>query len=139
LLTERVWAGKPIAEVHKALFKIFDDNPNVTRKLRAMWALYTTGGVRTDWLYKQLEHADEHVRSWAIRLLCDEGKPGPVARAKFAAMAKSDKSGLVRLYLASAMQKIDPADRFAIAENLVRHAEDADDRTQPLMIWYGIE
>jgi putative membrane-bound dehydrogenase-like protein len=139
LLTERAWAGKPMAQVHKALFKMFDDNPDVTRKLRAMWALYTTGGIRTDWLYKQLEHADEHVRSWAIRLLCDEGKPGPVARVTFAAMAKNDQSGLVRLYLASAMQKIEPADRFAIADNLAKHAEDAGDRVQPLMIWYGIE
>ncbi|HMF20407.1 MAG TPA: hypothetical protein VKE98_24570, partial [Gemmataceae bacterium] len=41
--------------------------------------------------------------------------------------------------LASAMQKIEPANRFAIAENLARHAEDAADRCQPLMIWYGIE
>ncbi len=139
LLTERAWAGKPMAEVHKTLFKMFDDNPDVTRKLRAMWALYTTGGARTDWLMKQLDHADEHVRSWSIRLLCDEGKPGPVRRAKFAAMAKSDKSGLVRLYLASALQKIDPADRLALADNLAQHTEDAGDRCQPLMIWYGIE
>ena len=139
LLTERAWAGKPMADVHKALIKIFDDNPDVTRKLRAMWALYATAGARTDWLHKQLEHADEHVRCWAIRLLCDEGKPGPVARAKFAAMAKNDPSGLVRLYLASAMQRIDPADRFAIAENLARHGGDAGDRCQPLLIWYGIE
>src|SRR5713101_2007998 len=41
LLTERAWAGKPMADVHKALFKMFAENPDVTRKLRAMWALYT--------------------------------------------------------------------------------------------------
>ena len=139
LLAERTAAGKPMAEVHKALHSLFADNPDPSRKLRALWALYVTGGARPMWLVKQLDHADEHVRCWAIRLLCDEGKPGPDALRKFTALASEDMSGLVRLYLASALQRLPAADRLPIARRLAARAEDAEDHNQPLMLWYGIE
>lgn len=48
-------------------------------------------------------------------------------------------SGLVRLHLASALQRLPLEARFPIATALASHAEDATDRDQPLMIWYGIE
>jgi putative heme-binding domain-containing protein len=44
-----------------------------------------------------------------------------------------------RLALASVMQRLPLEERWRIARQLVRHAEDAEDRQQPLMIWYGIE
>ncbi|MDZ4287432.1 MAG: PVC-type heme-binding CxxCH protein, partial [Prosthecobacter sp.] len=53
--------------------------------------------------------------------------------------AKSDPSGLVRLELASSLQRYPLEERFPIATALANHAEDANDRQQPLMIWYGIE
>ncbi|MBK8092935.1 MAG: c-type cytochrome [Verrucomicrobiaceae bacterium] len=49
------------------------------------------------------------------------------------------KTGLVRLHLASALQRLPLDARFPIATALAKHAEDANDRQQPLMIWYGIE
>ena len=102
-------------------------------------ALYVTGGARPAWLVKQLDHADEHVRSWAVRLLCDAGKPGTDALRKFAALASEDSSGLVRLALASALQRLPLADRLPLGKRLAARAEDAADHSQPLMIWYGIE
>ena len=48
-------------------------------------------------------------------------------------------SGLVRLHLASALQRLPLEARFPIATALASHAEDATDRDQPLMIWYGVE
>ncbi|HYF33844.1 MAG TPA: PVC-type heme-binding CxxCH protein [Prosthecobacter sp.] len=54
-------------------------------------------------------------------------------------LAKSDSSGLVRLELASALQRLPLDQRFPVALALASHAEDANDRQQPLMIWYGIE
>jgi putative heme-binding domain-containing protein len=44
-----------------------------------------------------------------------------------------------RLRIASVMQRLSLKDRFPIATALAKHAEDANDRQQPLMIWYGIE
>jgi putative heme-binding domain-containing protein len=47
--------------------------------------------------------------------------------------------GLVRLHLASALQRLPLEARWPIATALAQHEEDANDRQQPLMIWYGIE
>ena len=52
---------------------------------------------------------------------------------------RGPSSGLVRLHLASALQRLPLEARFPIASALASHAEDATDRDQPLMIWYGIE
>lgn len=54
-------------------------------------------------------------------------------------LATADTSGLVRLHVASALQRLPFPVRFPIATALAKHAEDANDRQQPLMIWYGIE
>ena len=53
--------------------------------------------------------------------------------------AQTDPSGLVQLYLASAMQKLPSDKRWPIAEALASKPEFASDRMLPLMIWYGIE
>jgi putative membrane-bound dehydrogenase-like protein len=139
LLAERARAGKPMAKVHQALKAMFDGNPDVTRKLRALWALYGTGGTTEAWLRNQVHHADEHVRSWAVRLLCDRRQPSREVQDDFLALAEKDRSALVRLYLAAMLQRLPLADRLELAAKLAGHAEDGADRCQPLLIWYGIE
>jgi putative membrane-bound dehydrogenase-like protein len=59
--------------------------------------------------------------------------------APLAKLAQTDPSGLVRLHLASALQRLPLEARWPIATALAQHEEDANDRQQPLMIWYGIE
>lgn len=54
-------------------------------------------------------------------------------------LAQTDPSGLVRLHLASALQRLPLEALWPIATALAQRAEDANDRQQPLMIWYGIE
>ncbi len=47
--------------------------------------------------------------------------------------------GLKRLHEASALQRLSLAERWPIATALAQREEDAHDKQQPLMIWYGIE
>ena len=54
-------------------------------------------------------------------------------------MAKKDKSPLVRLYLASAMQRLKVKQRVPVLKGLLGHAEDVDDQNLPLMYWYAAE
>jgi putative heme-binding domain-containing protein len=54
-------------------------------------------------------------------------------------MAQEDASPVVRKYLAAALQRIDEAARWPVAEGLVAHAEDADDHNIPKLIWFGVE
>ena len=63
----------------------------------------------------------------------------PAALAKFAELAKDDPSPVVRLYLASALQRMPAENGWAIAEGLITHEKDAGDANLPLMDWYGIE
>ena len=44
------------------------ENPGVTRKLRALWALHCIGGIDDAGLAKLLDHSSEYLRAWAVRL-----------------------------------------------------------------------
>ncbi|MGZ5567248.1 MAG: PVC-type heme-binding CxxCH protein, partial [Limisphaerales bacterium] len=138
-LQARAASGKDMRTVHAELLKMFNKETAPAHKLRAMWTLYVTAGASEKWLRKQLAHPDENVRSWAVRLLFDNGRVSEKSRESFIALAKRDKSGLVRLYLASALQKISPELRWDLAAALINHQEDATDHNMPLMDWYGIE
>jgi hypothetical protein len=69
-----------------------------------------------------------------------ENRPdNPALAERLASLARNDSSSLVRLYLASALQRLPLELRWNLAEALVQHRADAGDANLPLMIWYGIE
>jgi putative membrane-bound dehydrogenase-like protein len=139
ILHERAEEGILSAGVHKQLWKQFDDQSDTGRKLRALWALHVTGGASKDRLVRLLDNSEEYVRAWAIQLLCEDRNPGTSALRKFKRMAESESSPVVRLYLASALQRIPKAKTWDIASGLLSHAEDKDDHNIPKMIWFGVE
>jgi putative membrane-bound dehydrogenase-like protein len=129
----------PKPEVHAALEKIVRDNPDETRKLRALWALHSTRGLNEKLALELLASPMEYVRAWTVQLLCEDGKPSAAALARFAEMAKSDASPVVRLYLASAAGRIEIAQRWPILAGLASRAEDSDDHNIPKLLWYAAE
>jgi putative membrane-bound dehydrogenase-like protein len=139
LLAERAEAGTLHKADYTALFNLLDGQTDEPRRLRALWALHVTHGLTPAMMLKLLDDDAEYVRAWTIQFLCEDGPPESAALDKFAAMAKADPSPVVRLYLASALQRLPLDDRWAIAQGLVSHAGDADDHNLPLMDWYGIE
>jgi putative heme-binding domain-containing protein len=136
LLAERAAARSPMDAVHRELRRIVNEFVFQRDRLQALWALYVTGGAPPAWLLSQTSHKEEHVRAWALRLLCESGTKGLADALEKAA---SDPSGLVRLAAASGLERLTHKDRLRVASRLVSHAEDAGDRCQPLLIWYGIE
>jgi putative membrane-bound dehydrogenase-like protein len=139
LLQERALSGKLSPQAAEALRGVLRENPDVTRRLRALWALYSIGACEEPLLVELLDHPSDHLRRWAIQLSCDLGVPAEPAISKMTQMAQKDSSPIVRLALASALQRLPLAQRWALAEGLVGHEEDAEDQNLPLMIWYGIE
>jgi putative heme-binding domain-containing protein len=100
-----------------------------------------------------LHDENEHVRTWAIRLLVDEwpldtclsqrparpeAQPPADLVAEFTRMAREDQSGLVRLTLASTLQRLPVSSRAGIAGPLLAHPEDAQDHNLPMLVWYGL-
>jgi putative membrane-bound dehydrogenase-like protein len=121
------------------LAKTLRSSRSVPLRLRALWALRVTGNLDEKKLEGLLQDSSEHLRAWAIQLLCENRKPSEVARAEFARMAHEDKSPLVRLYLASAMQRLLLKQRVPVLAHLLAHTEDKDDQNLPLMYWYATE
>lgn len=122
-----------------ALLKHFDEATDVRLKLRYLWAMHAVGAATEETLVKLLKADDDNLRAWAVRLLVDYGPPSQTVLQKFAELATDDPSAMVRLYLASALQKIPPESRSVILANLASHAQDASDHNLPLMYWYALE
>ncbi|MEM7231128.1 MAG: PVC-type heme-binding CxxCH protein, partial [Planctomycetota bacterium] len=138
LIQERAAKKSLAAGTRASLWKLFDEHESVPKKLRALWSLHVSGGI-TERGGALLMHDSEYVRAWAIQLLCEPGEPNAEILSTFATMARSDPSAFVRLYLASACQRISVEKRWAILEGLVSHAEDKADHNLPLMYWYALE
>ena len=139
VLQERAARGDKMNAVHASLHEMFDAQKDVRRKLRALWALYVTGGTDEAWLRQVLRSDNEQLRVWAIQLLVDQNIPNASVLAEFEQLAKTDSSGLVLTFLASAMRRAPLEQRWPIATALAQRTEFAEDRVLPLMIWYGIE
>lgn len=135
VLQERAAAGSLTADTQSRLRQLLDGHPNLTRNLRGLWALHAIGACDEQTLLRLMKHDNEHMRWWAVKLSADSR---PQLR-EFVRMAREDKSGLVRLGLASALQRLPLNDRWELADALASHAQDAGDANLPLMIWYGIE
>lgn len=138
-LQELASEGANMDDAATHLRSIFDSHPETTRKLRALWCLASINAVSEAWLMRQLQHPDEHVRLWSVQFLVQSSADSAVVAAALESIATDEPSPLVRLYLASAMQKLPPSRRWGVAEALVQYAQDTNDHVQPLMIWYGIE
>ncbi|MCP4860598.1 MAG: c-type cytochrome [Planctomycetes bacterium] len=118
-------------------------------ELRLLWALNAVGGFSEDWATLLMSHnSNPYLRAWAIQLALDQSTADgtaaklPSASTEFLRkleLMTGDDSPVVRLYLASALQRLPLNQRRGIAKGLMRHAASADDHNLPLMIWYGIE
>jgi putative membrane-bound dehydrogenase-like protein len=138
ILQERAAAGKlqPIADALRQQFAESDTTP---ARLRSLWALHVVGALSQADYRELLADKDADVRAWAIQLACEQETPPAETLKQFARLAAEDESPVVRLYLASALQRLPLQDRWTIAEALVQHAEDAGDHNIPLVLWYGVE
>ena len=118
-------------------------------RLRAMWGLHALNKLISE---SYLNHPNEHIRAWLIRLMMDD-QPidtlfGPRETAlpntspefvqKLVQQALTDTSGLVRLSLASALQRLPVESRGELAKALAFRSEDKNDHNIPLLVWAGI-
>ena len=115
-------------------------HPTLVR-LRALWAMHATGGLENEHVTRGLADEEPNIRAWTVRLAMEDKEPSDEQLARFTELAGTDPSPVVRLDLASALQRmpVDASARWAILEGLAMHAEDADDHNLPLMLWYALE
>ncbi|MBG28809.1 MAG: hypothetical protein CMI31_02245 [Opitutae bacterium] len=139
ILQERGLKGQDISPAIKKLENLLANSQDLQVKLRALWCLYGIGSMNSERLVSLLSHKEEHIRIWAIQLLLDKNAAKPEIIDLFTKMAKDEISGLVRVYLASALGKIALEKRWPLAEALSQSDDLAEDKTFPLLLWYGVE
>ena len=125
--------------VHSALKTMFESIADDPIRLRVLWSLHVTGGLEDAFGLNLLTDSSAIVRAWAIQLLLESKSPSRALLDQLARLAAEDPSPVVRLYIASALQRIPVADRLPILRSLVAHGEDAADHNLPLMYWYASE
>jgi len=140
ILQERAAAGKPMDQAYEVLRKILDDDPDVSRKLRALWALNAAGGLDELSLATLFRNESEDLRAWVVRLIFDAEKPPSAFTRNYLVHTESKApSSLVRLQLASGLRRLPLGDRWEIVERLVSCGKDASDPFIPPILWYGME
>lgn len=107
--------------------------------LESLWALNASGGLTDDVAYQMLQHQDQFVRAWTVRLLCDQYQVAPKIAAALAKLAGNEAYIEVRKQLASSARRLPPKDALPIIRNLLKYDEDATDIHQPLLIWWALE
>ncbi|RLS26693.1 MAG: hypothetical protein DWH73_00265 [Planctomycetota bacterium] len=136
------------------LTKILLSKTDEVHRLRSLWALKSIDALSEMQLMDLCLDQNEHLRTWAIRFLMDSfpldtimgerrtrsiSQPSSQAIQKMLEMAGKDPSGLVRLVLASSIQRLDfNESRIALSKALASRPEDRSDSNLNLMVWYGI-
>ncbi len=131
-------AGVPLNERLETLAQSTD----VAQQLRALWTLHAVGALKPEHLAKLLSATgpnSEHLRVWALKLDAEDRQLSAAVAAGAEVLAAKDSSPIVRLAIASALQRTNSANKAKIAASLLAHAEDADDHNLPIMYWYAVE
>ena len=113
------------------------ENPDVA--LEALWAINLSGGFNDDLASIALEHPDQYVREWTVRLISDKRKISSVIAKKLAIMAEKESSSLVRSQLAASAKRLSGIYAIPIVRNLIKFHDDSNDPDIPLLIWWAIE
>lgn len=138
LLHERSLSRGIDARAKLALFDLAGQATDPARRLRALWSLHAVGALSEELTLQSLRDQDEYMRGWAIQLATDKRHPSARLLAEFVKLAKSDPSPVVRLYLASAIQRVPETNAWQLIEALAAHSEDTQDRNLPLLLWDGL-
>ena len=142
ILSDRVATGNKLSSevIAQLLFRANSHHyfKQLEAQLESFWLMNSIGVCSEDYLLKRSRDSGEHIRSWAVRLLADGPMQSRNAINRMIEMAK-DESSLVRLYVASAIQRLPAADAFKVATALSANEVDMQDRVQPKLIWHQIE
>jgi hypothetical protein len=121
VLQERAEARNLQPVTSTRLRELFRNGAGPHDRLRGLWASHAVG--RTPRIEEIVSDPDEYVRAWTIQLALEQKSRGTSAAPHLQEMAKNDESPVVRLYLASALQKLPKEERVPVARGLVQHGE----------------
>ncbi len=147
----RVFHDRHDAKLAPKLRKLVSENTGQFA-LECFWALNASGGFTDEVALQTLEHKDEFIRYWTIRLLGDRypvarfssstAKPKPLPAAiekKLIELARKEAEAQVRVQLASSAKRLPGENALPILREAMYRAEDAADKHLPLLEWWALE
>lgn len=139
LLAERSQAGEISKSAMEKLRSLAVEHKDDTRRLRGFWALHAISALTARDIDRALADASPYIRGFAIQFAVEGRQASEEMLEKFTQMASEDPSPIVRLYLASAADRLPTEHRWELLTNLVGHSDDASDHNLPLLYWYAAE
>ena len=140
LLQQRSFEGKMEKEVVATEVKKLLASDDDTRVLRGMWLAYVTDLLTENQLLDLSQHASAYVQAWSIQIAAADNSVSPEFLAQMVQLSQDAKvDPIVRLYLASSLQRLPTEQRWDVLNGLASHEADAKDHNLPLMIWYAAE
>ncbi len=109
--------------------------------LESLWALNLMEELDSKLCRKWLQHPDEHIRRWMVRLIGDgtlKNIDSQVYEA-LAAVAANEPQVQVRSQLASTAKRIEAQYALPVVTQLLQHEQDLADPHMPLMLWWAVE
>ena len=109
--------------------------------LESLWALNLMEELDSKLCRKWLQHLDEHIRRWMVRLIGDgtlKNIDSQVYEA-LAAVAANEPQVQVRSQLASTAKRIEAQYALPVVTQLLQHEQDLADPHMPLMLWWAVE
>ena len=148
----RLFYDRADASIAPKLKKLVDENSGQVA-LECFWALNASGGFNDEVALQTLDHKDEFVRYWTVRLLGDRyaparyssnstRQPSPLPAAiqkKLEALARTEAEAQVRAQVASSAKRLPGANALPILREALYRADDANDKHIPLLIWWALE
>ncbi len=107
--------------------------------LDALWGLYVSGGLDDALAVQLLQHENEDVRAWTVRLLGDSRMVSSTVAGRLVELAREEPSSVVRSQMACTSKRLPAEDALPIVAQLLRRDEDAGDPFIPLLLWWAVE
>jgi putative heme-binding domain-containing protein len=104
-----------------------------------LWALNASGGLDEATQLALLKHSDPFVRTWTIRLACDDGEVSTDFAAALVILAEGETSIDARSQLAASIRRLPAVQSLPVVQKLASREEDVDDIHIPLLLWWAIE
>ncbi|MGV3686254.1 MAG: DUF7133 domain-containing protein [Daejeonella sp.] len=107
--------------------------------LEALWAINLSAGLSDEIAGLGLNHPDQYVREWTVRILGDKTKISAALSSQLIQLAAKETSLTVKSQLASSAKRLPGQVAIPVIGNLLRNQDDVNDPDIPLLIWWAIE
>jgi putative membrane-bound dehydrogenase-like protein len=136
----RLLQERPTPGLADKLMALVRGDGSARLSLRALWAIHSTAGLDEAILIELLGSDDENLAAWSVQLAAEDGVLSASFSAACVSLARTTPSPRVRLYLASALERlgVEFEGAFDLARALLAREEDECDPNLSYLLWYGL-